>query len=144
MLQGQFSELQGLASPVLGQKVCFPKFDGILGYNGQTYMQVLHNDNNHWITIEIVSQEEVHIYDSLFSKPNYCIIKQISSIIQSKSHEVQLVLEKVQFQKNAIDCGVYAIAFLTDLYATRLILQLVTILILRSYENIKYTVFNRE
>jgi len=115
LLQSQFSELQGLASPVLGQKLCFPNFDDILGYSGQAYMQVLHNGSDHWITIEIVSKEEVHIYDSLFLKPNYCIIKQISSIIQSKSHQVQLLLEKVQFQRNAIDCGVYAIAFLTDL-----------------------------
>jgi len=47
-------------------------------------------------------------YDSLFLKPNYCIIKQISSIMQSKSHKVQLLLKKVQFQKNATNCGVYA------------------------------------
>jgi len=79
-------------------------------------MQVLRNGNDHWITIEIVFKE-VHIYDSLFLKPNCCIIKQISSIIKSKSHhKVQLLLEKVQFQRNTIDCGVYAIAFLTDLW----------------------------
>ena len=115
LLQGQFSEIQGLASPVLGRKLCFPTFNDILGYSGQPYLQVLHNSSNHWIAIEIVSKEEVHVYDSLFSNPNYCIIKQISSIIQSRSPKVQLFLEKVQFQQNSIDCGVYAIAFLTDL-----------------------------
>ena len=35
LVQDQFSEIQGLASPVSGQKLCFPKFDDILGYNGQ-------------------------------------------------------------------------------------------------------------
>ena len=115
LLQGQFTEIQGLASPVLGQKLCFPTFNDILGYSGQPYLQVLHNGNDHWIAIEIVSQEEVHVYDSLFSKPNYCIIKQISSIIKSRSSKLQLFLERVQFQQNSIDCGVYAIAFMTDL-----------------------------
>ena len=61
LLQRQFSEIQGFASPVLGQKLCFPIFNDILGYSGQPYLQVLHNDSDLWITIEILSQEEVHV-----------------------------------------------------------------------------------
>ena len=30
LLQGQFTEIQGLASPVLRQKLCFPTFNDIL------------------------------------------------------------------------------------------------------------------
>ena len=110
LLQGQFSEIQGFASPVLGRKLCFPTFNDILGYSGQPYLQVLHNGSNHWIAIKIVSKE-VHVYDSLFSNPNYCTIKQISSIIQSRSPKVQLFLEKVQFQQNSIDCGCLCYSF---------------------------------
>ena len=115
LLKGQFCDFQGLSSPVLGQKLCFPNYNWALGYAGGSYLQVLHNGRDHWVTIEIVSEEEVRIYDSLFTKPNYCIIKQITSILRSRHHQVQLLLEKVQFQRNTVDCGVYAIAFLTDL-----------------------------
>ena len=115
LLRGQFPDLQGLTSPVLGQKLCFPNFEWALGYAGESYLRVLHNGRDHWVTIEIVSEEEVHIYDSLFKKPNYYIIKQITSILRSRCHQVKLLLEKVQYQRNTVDCGVYAIAFLTDL-----------------------------
>ena len=112
LLRGQFPDLQGLTSPVLGQKLCFSNFDWALGYAGESYLQVLHNGRDHWVTIEIVSEEVVHIYDSLFKKPNYFIIKQIT--LRSRCHQVKLILEKVQYQRNTVDCGVYAIAFLTD------------------------------
>ena len=115
LLKGQFPDFQGLSSPVLGQKLCFPNYNWALGYAGGSYLQVLHNGRDHWVTIEIISEEEVCIYDSLFTKPNYYIIKQITSILRSRHHQVQLLLEKVQFQQNTVDCGVYAIAFLTDL-----------------------------
>ena len=115
LLKSQFPDFQGLSSPVLGQTFSFPKFEWARGYAGQSYVQVLHNGSDHWITIEIISEEEVHIYDSLFTKPNYFIIKQIASILQSRNHQIQIYSEKVQFQQNTIDCGVYALAFLTDL-----------------------------
>ena len=30
-------------------------------------------------------------------------------------NQMQIILERVQCQKNAVDCGIYAIAFLTEL-----------------------------
>ena len=39
----------------------------------------------------------------------------IASIVQAKSSQILLHLERVQMQLNSVDCGVYAIAFLTDL-----------------------------
>jgi len=84
-----------------------------MGYAGHAYIQVLHTGQDHWITIEIVN-EEVRIYDSIFLKPTY-ILKQIESIVKCQSKQLQLLLEKVQSQKNAVDCDIYAIVYMTDL-----------------------------
>ena len=42
-------------------------------------------------------------------------LKQIAAILQTKSPKIQLHLEKVQMHSSSIDCGVYVVAFLTDL-----------------------------
>lgn len=115
LLRSQYHDIQGLCTPVLGQKLCFPEFNGLEGYAGCAYLQVLHTGADHWITIEILSDEEVRVYDSMFLKPTYHTLKQIASIVKSRHHQIQLSLAKVQFQKTANDCGVYALAFLTDL-----------------------------
>ena len=115
LLRNQYPEIQGLCTPVLGQKLCFPEFNILQGYAGNTYLQVLHTGADHWITIEILSEEEVRLYDSIFLKPTYHTLKQIASIVKSKYDKIQISLAKVQFQKSADDCGVYALAFLADL-----------------------------
>ena len=42
-------------------------------------------------------------------------MKQIAAIVKSNSHQITLFLEKVQSEINSVDCGVYALAFITDL-----------------------------
>jgi len=115
LLCNQFPDIQGLHSPLLGQRFCFTMFDIVKGYAGYPYIQVLHTGKDHWITIEIVSEDEVRIFDSLFLKPTYYVMKQVASVMESQSWKLKMLLEKVQFQKNAVDCGVYAIAYMTDL-----------------------------
>ena len=67
----------------------------------------MHTGADHWIAIEILS-EEVWVYDSMYLKP-------IASIVKSKHCQINISVAKVQFQKTTVDCGVYALAFLTDL-----------------------------
>jgi len=62
-----------------------------------------------------VSDSEVSVYDSIFIEPTYHTLKPIAAITNSSSDHVQMYLEKVQMQVHPNDCGVYAIAFLTDL-----------------------------
>ena len=104
-----------MCTPVLGQRFSFPEFNTMQGYAGFPYLQVLHTGADHWVTIEIFSEKEVRVYDSVFLKQTYHTLKQIASIVKSRSHKIQILLEKVQCQKNAVDCGIYAVAFLTDL-----------------------------
>ena len=94
----------------------FPNFNEVMGFAGNSYVQVLHTGTDHWIAVNVVSDNEVYIYDSVYSsKPTYYTMKQIAAIVKSKSHQISLFLAKVQSQKNSIDCGIYAIAFITDL-----------------------------
>lgn len=116
LLLDKFPELQGLSTPILGQKFSFPVFCFMLAASGYPYIQILHiPENNHWITIQITLSEEVNVYDSLFDQPSYDAKKQIASIIHSRRHYINLFMEKTQLQENTVDCGVYSIAFATDL-----------------------------
>ena len=54
LLHAQFSNFQGLSSPLLGQSLSFPNFDEILGYAGHSYLQILHTGSHHWVEVEIV------------------------------------------------------------------------------------------
>ena len=62
-----------------------------------------------------MSSDEVRVYDSMFHSTTYATKKQIASIILTKSNQIQLKIGMTQFQENSLDCGIYAIAFATDL-----------------------------
>ena len=117
MLCKQFPNIQGLYTPVLGQNLSFPPVNSMLLLAGQgyEYIQVLHTGADHWITISIETTDEVKVYDSMFHSTTYATKKQIASILHTKSYQVKLQIAMTQFQENSLDCGVYAIAFATDL-----------------------------
>ena len=59
------------------------------GYAGFPYLQVLHTGADHWVTIEIFSEKEVRVYDSVFLKQSYHTLSsrlpQLSSLGAIKS-----------------------------------------------------------
>jgi len=55
LLRSQFLDVQGLCSPVVGQRLCFPAFDIVQGYAGFSYFQVLHTGLCHRVTIQILT-----------------------------------------------------------------------------------------
>ena len=115
LLRDQFPDLQGLSTPAVGECLRFEKFDWMLGHAGIAYCQVLHTGSDHWVVVKAISDNEVHIYDSVFTEPTYHVLKQIAAICNTKSAQIKINLEKVQMQIHTNDCGVYAIAFLTDI-----------------------------
>ena len=115
LLRSQFENLQALSTPMVGQGLPFDRFDWMLGYAGYGYYQVLHTGSDHWVTIKATSDHEVHVYDRIFVQPTYYSLKRIAAIPHSESHKINLHLERVQKQIGTVDCGVFAIAFLTDL-----------------------------
>ena len=106
-----------ICTPLLGQKLQYPVYNCFTAAVGFSYVQIIHcSVFEHWITIEISFDEEVRIFDSLFiNKLSYEVKKQIASIVQTKHNQIELKLEKTQQQQNATDCGIFAIAFATDL-----------------------------
>ena len=117
LLSDKFPNIQGLSTPLLGQKLQFPMYNCFAAAAGFPYVQIVHCPViGHWLTIQVDFDEEVRIFDSLFSnKVSFEVKKQIASILQSKHAEINFKFEKTQQQKNAVDCGIFAIAFATDL-----------------------------
>ena len=117
LLADKFPDIQGLSTPILGQRLQFPNYNSLMAAAGFSYIQIIHCPViQHWLTIEISFDENVRIFDSLYlDEVSFEVKKQIASIIQTKHNEIIVKMEKVQQQKNNIDCGIYAIAFATDL-----------------------------
>ena len=117
LLSDKFPDIQGLSTPLLGQKLQYPVYNCFTAAAGFSYVQIIHCPIfEHWITIEISFDEEIRIFDSLFvNNLSFEVKKQIASIVQTKHNQIELKLEKTQQQQNATDCSIFAVAFATDL-----------------------------
>ena len=54
----QFPNLTGLNDPVLGQNLSFPV---------DPFIQIVHVQKNHWITVATISPTVVYVYDSVYN-----------------------------------------------------------------------------
>ena len=82
------------------------------------FIQIIH-DKNHWVTIHAdpeTDESTVYLYDSLQkAKVSDSIVKQLCEIRKCSQSMLNIVSIPVQQQLNACDCGVFAVAFATDL-----------------------------
>ena len=81
------------------------------------FVQILHNDENHWVAISSAHPGDfVRYYDSLNtdSCSNKKIVNTIADVVMCKRGYLEILSAGVQQQKNAVDCGVFAIAYATD------------------------------
>ena len=86
----------------------------------ENFVQILHFSENHWITIYGLKElNEIRDYDLLnYTKEKRYpkkTIKSFAKMIDSTSSQFKVNLMPVQQQPNATDCGLFAIAFATDL-----------------------------
>ena len=66
LLADKFPDIQGLSTPILGQKLQFPNYNSLMAAAGFSYIQIIHCPViQHWLTIEISFDENVRIFDSL-------------------------------------------------------------------------------
>ena len=65
----------------------------VFGSAGFDYFQVLHTGSDHWVTAQILSEEEARVYDSVLLKPTFHTLKQIASIMKSMYNQMQIILE---------------------------------------------------
>ena len=102
MLQRQFSEVRGLQNTVLGQNLSFRVIE-------PPFVQILHVDNNHWVTIICIDDEGVR---QCVSDTDVTI--QAASMMKSSSDYISFRVENTQIQKGGIDCGLFAVAYATE------------------------------
>ncbi len=74
------------------------------------YIQILHCNGNHWITVSTVNcaNDVVNVYDSLYTSITEETKDNLAKIF---STSVKYYLPRVQIQKGAKDCGLFAMAF---------------------------------
>ena len=108
LLHDQFKDLIGMFDTVLGQNLSFPVCK-------DPFIQILHVGGNHWITVAGVSPSLVHVYDSLYNTVHDDTVMQVAAIMHTAEHYVDFKVHKIQFQKGTSDCGLFSIAYATDL-----------------------------
>ena len=86
------------------------------------FVQVL-NENNHWVTVSSPTESAtsvVYLYDSLQKESlNKNLVKQIARLRKIEDAELCIISKAVQQQGNGYDCGIFAIAFATDIAYNR-------------------------
>ena len=107
MLQRQFPEVRGLQHTVLGQNLLFRVIE-------PPFVQILHVDNNHWMTIICIEDTLVKMYDSVHRSVDTDVTIQAASMIKSSSDYISFRVENTQIQKGGVDCGLFAIAYATE------------------------------
>ena len=108
LLMKQFPKLAGLYPTVYGQDLSFP-------VTTDPFVQILHVGGNHWATVAGVSPSLVHVYDSIYDYTMEDTRMQIAAIMGSTESTITLKIHKTQVQQGSNDCGVFAIAYATDL-----------------------------
>lgn len=108
LLRNQFPNLAGLQPPEYGQDLSFP-------ITQDRFIQILHVQGNHWMTVAGGSPSMVHVYDSMYNFTTPETKMQVASILCSAEHRITFKVHKIQFQKGTMDCGLFAIAYATDL-----------------------------
>ena len=115
--------------------------------------QIHYNGNNHWIcSYQKEENGPVYLLDSLKSSRtlNANVSIQISQIYNINTDNITVHIPDVQRQQNSHDCGVYAIAFITELICsdfnvdisnTRFMTSLMRTHLLKCIEENKISVF---
>ncbi|KAL5509803.1 hypothetical protein EMCRGX_G005233 [Ephydatia muelleri] len=108
LLSSQFSSLCGFYSTLLGQNLSFP-------VTRESFIQILNAGGNHWITVEHTQSFSVNVFDSKFCTIPMDVKMQIAALLCCTSSRITTRFHKTQSQIGSSYCGVFAIAFATDL-----------------------------
>ena len=82
------------------------------------FIQIIH-DRNHWVTVysdSVIEKSIIYLFDSLHKADLIRnILRLACSIRHSSESEIKGISKPLQQQLNGFDCGVYAIAYATDI-----------------------------
>lgn len=108
LLKKQFPNMDGLHDTLYGCDLSFPK-------TSHPFVQILNISNQHWVTIASSSSMTVRFYDSLYPSISSLTKAQISAVMSCAERKITILRQKTQFQAGGSDCGLFAIAYATDL-----------------------------
>ena len=108
LLKSQFPDVLGFQPSVLCENSSFKRIEG-------SYVQIINTDASHWITVAGIHGSLVRVYDSKYKSISDDTKRQIALLTASDKNYITISLENTQFQRGSEDCGLYAIAYATDI-----------------------------
>ena len=105
LLLQKFPSLQGLRSTLVQDHI---------GCWVDNYLQVVHSRSNHWITASTIGCQpgEIEVYDSLYDEVDAATKNKLEATFARK---IQYIVPRVQKQQGFKDCGLFALAFATNI-----------------------------
>ncbi len=116
LLQRQSEDIYGWNHPLCSQRnALFPPIP-----RNSKFIQLMNINGNHWICVSNVAQSDTlrncaRVYDSTLETINAETKKAICSLLKPKEDVFHFDLADVQKQSNSSDCGLFAVAFATEL-----------------------------
>ena len=114
------NEVINAAQAVLKCSTHTPEFQCInLGSNlsfkamKESFVQILHNGNNHWVTVSTINTQTLHInsYDSKYSSITESVKDQICALMHSSQQTITVHHINTDKQQNRHDCVLYTIVY---------------------------------
>lgn len=110
LLRKRNPEIGGLCNVEFGITSDYPKAEG------NKWPQILFNGANHWLLVAYnFIHKGVAVYDSMPFVNKSLIEANVSSLLRTEKGSFRMKVVPCQDQQNGDDCGVFAIAFATEL-----------------------------
>jgi len=110
LLKKDFPYVDGLHDPATKGSHVVP--------TASKFVQML-NTGSHWVCLSTISTTPgtgtVKIFDSIYQKPNSIAVEHACRMLMYPGSKVTFINKKVQRQVGANDCGLFSLAFATDL-----------------------------
>ena len=108
MLKEEFPHVDGLQDPAIRGELVLPA--------AYEFVQVV-NVGRHWACISTIGCQTgtIKVFDSLYRKPNSILLDHAFRMVVCPQDTVTFLNEKVESQLGSSNCGLFALAFATDL-----------------------------
>ena len=108
LLKTKFPCVDGLHDPAITGTLVAPAIS--------EFVQII-NTGNHWVCLSTISCRPgtIKVYDSLFLRVSPIAIHHSCRLLMHTGGSILFTNEKIQKQINSSDCGLFALAFATDL-----------------------------
>ena len=111
LLKTDYPNIQGFQNTQLGKKLSFKMIDW-----EHPFIQILHVNGNHWVTVSNVGCEKgfINIYDSQYRYVSKATLRQICCFLTPDTRIMKFGLVNIQRQPTNCECGLLAIATATE------------------------------